>query len=47
MGAQVAWPCMLQVASNKRYAGNSEWTVSEVAARAAKDSGKFDILVRF
>ncbi len=34
-----------QVATNKRYAGNVQWTVAEVAERAAKDSGKFDILV--
>ena len=35
----------LQIASNKRYAGNVEWTVSEVAARVAKDVGKIDVLV--
>jgi hypothetical protein len=34
------------VASNKRYAGNSGWTVSEVAEKVAKDIGKVDILVR-
>lgn len=34
-----------QVMSNKRYAGNSGWTVAEVAEKAAKDSGKFDVLV--
>ena len=38
-------PC-LQIATNKRYAGNTGWTVSEVAERAAKDIGKIDVLVR-
>ncbi len=33
------------IATNKRYAGNSEWTVSEVAARVAADVGKIDIVV--
>ncbi|GAX74103.1 hypothetical protein CEUSTIGMA_g1552.t1 [Chlamydomonas eustigma] len=33
------------VATNKRYAGNSGWTVSEVAERVEKDIGKIDILV--
>jgi hypothetical protein len=35
-----------QIASNKRYAGNSGWTVSECAAKVSKDIGKIDILVR-
>jgi hypothetical protein len=34
-----------QVATNKRYAGNTAWTVSEVAECVAKDVGKVDILV--
>ncbi|PSC69409.1 Enoyl-[acyl-carrier] reductase [NADH] chloroplastic [Micractinium conductrix] len=33
------------VLENKRYAGNEGWTVSEVAEKAAKDSGKVDIVV--
>lgn len=36
--------CM-QIASNKRYAGNSGWTVSETAEKVAKDIGKIDIVV--
>ena len=36
----------MQIATNKRYAGNTGWTVSEVAERAAKDIGKIDVLVR-
>lgn len=36
---------MPQIASNKRYAGNSGWTVSECAEKVAKDIGKIDILV--
>lgn len=35
----------MQIASNKRYAGNSGWTVSETADKVAKDIGKIDILV--
>jgi hypothetical protein len=35
-----------QIATNKRYAGNNGWTVSECAAKVAKDIGKIDILVR-
>ena len=35
----------VQIATNKRYAGNSGWTVSEVAEKVAKDCGKIDILV--
>jgi hypothetical protein len=34
-----------QIATNKRYAGNSGWTVSEVAERVGKDIGNIDILV--
>ena len=30
---------------NKRYAGNEGWTVSECAAKVAKDWGKVDVLV--
>jgi enoyl-[acyl-carrier protein] reductase I len=33
------------IATNKRYAGNERWTVSEIAARVAEDSGKIDVLV--
>jgi len=33
------------IATNKRYAGNSGWTVSEVAEKVAKDIGKIDIVV--
>ena len=33
------------VKSNKRYAGNSGWTVSEVAERVANDIGNIDIVV--
>ncbi|KAI7843055.1 hypothetical protein COHA_003229 [Chlorella ohadii] len=33
------------VLENKRYAGNEGWTVSETAAKVAKDWGKVDILV--
>lgn len=33
------------MAANKRYAGAEGWTVSEVAAKVAKDVGKIDILV--
>ncbi|PNH06967.1 Enoyl-[acyl-carrier-protein] reductase [NADH], chloroplastic [Tetrabaena socialis] len=36
-----------EVATNKRYAGNKEWTVSEVAESAKKDMGSIDILVRW
>jgi enoyl-[acyl-carrier protein] reductase I len=34
-----------EIATNKRYAGNSGWTVSEVAERVEKDIGKIDVLV--
>ncbi|PNW82805.1 hypothetical protein CHLRE_06g294950v5 [Chlamydomonas reinhardtii] len=34
-----------EVATNKRYAGNKAWTVSEVAESVKKDSGNIDILV--
>lgn len=34
-----------EIATNKRYAGNSGWTVSEVAEKVSKDLGKIDILV--
>ncbi|KAG1656266.1 hypothetical protein FOA52_011914 [Chlamydomonas sp. UWO 241] len=34
-----------EIKTNKRYAGNAGYTVSEVAAKAAADSGKFDVLV--
>ncbi len=34
-----------QVATNKRYAGNKAWTVSEVAESVKADSGNIDILV--
>lgn len=33
------------IASNKRYAGNKGWTVSETADKVAADVGKIDILV--
>jgi len=33
------------VATNKRYAGNTKWTVSEVAKCVQEDFGKIDILV--
>ena len=33
------------IRTNKRYAGNEKWTVSEVAESVAKDFGKIDILV--
>lgn len=33
------------IATNKRYAGNSGWTVSEVAAKVQADVGKIDIVV--
>lgn len=33
------------IATNKRYAGNDGWTVTEVAERVAKDIGKIDIVV--
>ena len=36
---------LLQVKENKRYAAAPDFTVSEVAAKAAKDMGKIDILV--
>lgn len=35
----------VQIATNKRYAGNQGWTVSEVAEKVAKDSGKMDVVV--
>lgn len=35
----------LQIKSNKRYAGNDGYTISEVAARVEKDNGKIDVLV--
>lgn len=38
-------PHTFQIATNKRYAGNTGWTVSEVAERVAKDIGKIDIVV--
>ncbi|KXZ43597.1 hypothetical protein GPECTOR_86g391 [Gonium pectorale] len=34
-----------EIATNKRYAGNSNWTVAEVAEQVKKDSGSVDILV--
>ncbi|KAG2427961.1 hypothetical protein HXX76_011948 [Chlamydomonas incerta] len=34
-----------EVATNKRYAGNKAWTVSEVAESVKADSGHIDILV--
>ncbi|GAB5354081.1 hypothetical protein AAMO2058_000088900 [Amorphochlora amoebiformis] len=34
-----------EIMNNKRYAGNSDWTVSEVAKLIEKDIGKVDILV--
>jgi len=36
----------VQIASNKRYAGNKGWTVSECAERVEKEMGKVDIVVR-
>lgn len=33
------------IATNKRYAGNSKWTVSEVAESVKADSGNIDIIV--
>jgi enoyl-[acyl-carrier protein] reductase I len=33
------------IASNKRYAGNEGYTVSECAAKVAKDWGKIDVVV--
>ena len=33
------------IATNKRYAGNKEWTVSEVAARVKADIGNIDVMV--
>lgn len=33
------------IATNKRYAGNSDWTVSEVAAKVKADIGNVDIIV--
>lgn len=33
------------IKTNKRYAGNSGWTVSEVADQVSKDIGNIDILV--
>ena len=33
------------IATNKRYAGNDGWTVTEVADRVASDIGKIDIVV--
>ena len=37
--------CPLQVKENKRYAAAPDFTVSEVAAKAAADMGKIDIVV--
>mmetsp|Transcript_40664 Transcript_40664/g.66118 ORF Transcript_40664/g.66118 Transcript_40664/m.66118 type:complete len:393 (+) Transcript_40664:17-1195(+) len=34
-----------EIATNKRYAGESDWTISEVANLVEKDIGKIDILV--
>eukprot|EP00465_Bigelowiella_longifila_P007242 CAMPEP_0185251656 /NCGR_PEP_ID=MMETSP1359-20130426/1006_1 /TAXON_ID=552665 /ORGANISM="Bigelowiella longifila, Strain CCMP242" /LENGTH=337 /DNA_ID=CAMNT_0027833631 /DNA_START=59 /DNA_END=1072 /DNA_ORIENTATION=- len=34
-----------EIMSNKRYAGESDWTISEVAKLVEKDIGKIDILV--
>jgi enoyl-[acyl-carrier protein] reductase I len=34
-----------EIAKNKRYAGASGWTVSEVAEKVSKDFGKVDIVV--
>jgi enoyl-[acyl-carrier protein] reductase I len=36
---------MLQVKTNKRYAGASNWTVKEVAETVKNDFGSIDILV--
>jgi hypothetical protein len=36
---------LLQVSSNKRYAGAGQFTVSEVAEKVKADSGSIDILV--
>ena len=35
------------IKTNKRYAGNEKWTVSEVAKCVEEDFGKIDILVHF
>jgi hypothetical protein len=37
--------CWLQVATNKRYAGAGQFTVSEVAQRVKADIGNIDIVV--
>ncbi|MEW5305067.1 MAG: hypothetical protein WDW36_007631 [Sanguina aurantia] len=34
-----------EIATNKRYAGNQGWTVSEVAEKVARDSGKMDVVI--
>lgn len=34
-----------EIATNKRYAGNSGWTVTEIAAKVKKDIGNIDIVV--
>jgi len=39
----LVWPP--QIATNKRYAGATGWTVSECAAKVAKEVGNIDILV--
>mmetsp|Transcript_27707 Transcript_27707/g.67416 ORF Transcript_27707/g.67416 Transcript_27707/m.67416 type:complete len:409 (+) Transcript_27707:144-1370(+) len=33
------------IKNNKRYAGNSDWTISEVAKLVEKDLGKIDIMI--
>lgn len=38
-------PSPSQVATNKRYAGNDGYTVSEVAEKVKKDFGSIDVLV--
>ncbi len=35
----------MQIATNKRYAGNSGWTVSECAEKVKADFGTIDVLV--
>lgn len=37
--------CLVQVSTNKRYAGASGYTISEVAEQVKKDFGNIDILV--
>ena len=46
MHKHVVFCPMVQVKTNKRYAGAGKYTVSEAAERVKADTGNIDILVR-